>query len=136
MPIKIRKMDETLTVRLDGQTRFALELLARAKQQSISNLIVGEMRKLAERELPKRKIGEREYSLYGVVWDVFPQDRLVKLALHAPELLTEDEQKIWRVISEDRTYLPKRDKPDFAAIRKDWNLIQEKVREYEKSSEG
>jgi len=70
------------------------------------------------------------------VWDVYEQDRLVKLALIAPDLLTEEEQKIWRVISEDKKYLPSAAKPNFGAIRDGWNRIKDRVRQYEESAKG
>ena len=104
------------------------------KRRSVSELVLEAMGKRFEQDLPRCKIEGKEVSLMQAVWMVFEQDRLVKLALIAPELLTEDEQKIWRVISEDRKYLPKGGDPNYAAIRTDWKVIQHKVRKYEESA--
>jgi hypothetical protein len=35
------------------------------------------------------------------LWDVFEQDRFMKLALHHPELLTHHEQIVWKLIQEN-----------------------------------
>jgi len=130
MPVVFRK-DATLTLRIDARTRYALDLLSRVKRRSVSELVVDQLRKLVGEELSSIDVAGTATPLVDAVWDVFAPDRLVKLAMHAPELLTDDEAKVWRVISEDETYLPKRGKPDFASIRRDWVKIQKKVREYE-----
>jgi hypothetical protein len=133
MAVTWARKTDTLTVRVDPRTRFGLDLLASVTRRSVSDLVLEEIRAMLERELPKRSVGGKRISILDAVWDVFAQDRMVKLALHAPELLSDEEQKVWRVIAEDRAYLPKRTEPDFAAIRRDWNIIQQRVREYEES---
>ena len=133
MAVRWMKKDETMTIRIDGRSRYGLDLLGRMKRRSASELVLDEIREVIDKELPKREVGGKRLGLLDVVWDVFEQDRIVKLARAAPELLNDYEQKLWRVISEDRAYLPKRGTPDFAAIRRDWALIQQKVREYEAS---
>src|SRR5579862_7844219 len=97
----IRRMDETLTLRVDHETKLALDLLSRMKRSSMSQVVLREVRKLADKELPKVKVGAAAHSLVSMVADVYVQDQLVKLAVYAPDLLTEEEEKIWRVISED-----------------------------------
>jgi hypothetical protein len=129
----IRK-SENLNIRIDARTRCGLDLLARVSNRSVSEIVLAELRKRLDAELPRRDVDGKQVSLLDVVWDVFEQDRMVKLAVFGPELLTEDEQKMWRVISEDRAYIPKRGTPNYAAIRKDWKTIQSKVREYEESA--
>ena len=129
----LRKKNENLTVRIDAQTRHALDLLARTRRGSISDLVVEQVREVTARELPKVTVQGKRVPLMDAVWDVFPQDRLVKLARVAPQLLNDEEQKLWRVISEDRGYWTKASAPDFWMIRRHWKQIQQKVREYEES---
>lgn len=136
MPVTWVRKGETLTIRIDSRSRYGLDLLGRLKRRSVSELVLAEIREVIERELPKREVEGKRVGLMEAVWDVFEQDRLVKLAQVAPELLNEVEQKVWRVISEDRKYLPKRAAPNFAAIRDDWKVIQRKVREYEDAGKG
>ena len=130
MPVIFERKDATLTVRIDARSRYGLDLLSRIKRRSISEIVVSELKEILDKELPASRIEGAEVPLLDAAWDVFGPDRVVKLALYAPELLTEDEQKIWRVISENQSYVPRRGKPDFAAIRRDWMRIQKKVREY------
>jgi len=134
MAVTFNKKSETLTIRIDARSRFGLDILGRLKRRSVSELVLDEIREVMQRELPKHSRGGKQVGLMDAVWDVFEQDRLVKLALYDPQLLTDEEQKLWRVISEDREYLPKRDAPNFAAIRRDWKQIQQRVREYEAAS--
>src|SRR5439155_22354877 len=119
MAVTFNRKSETLTIRIDARSRFGLDILGRLKRRSVSELVLDEIREVTQRELPKRTRDGKQVTLMDAVWDVFEQDRIVKLALFAPELLSDDEQKLWRVISEDKTYLPKRDAPNFAAIRRD-----------------
>lgn len=133
--IKMKK-GETLTIRIDDRSRYALDLLGRLKRRSVSELVLGEIREVIDKELPKPEVDGKRVPLMDAVWDAFEQDRMVKLAMAAPELLNDDEQKLWRVISEDQAYVPKRGKPDFAAIRRDWKLIQQRVSDYEASAKG
>jgi hypothetical protein len=138
MPVHITvvKKGESLTIRIDARSRYGLDLLGRLKRRSVSELVLDEIREVLDKELPKCKVDGKSLGLMDAVWDVFEQDRMVKLALAAPDLLNDEERRLWRVISEDRAYLSKGGTANFAAIRRDWNLIQQKVREYEESAKG
>jgi hypothetical protein len=136
MAVTWGRKDETLTIRIDARSRYGLDLLGRLRRRSVSELVLDEIREVIGRELPKCEVDGKRVGLIEAVWDVFEQDRMVKLALAAPDLLNDDERRLWRVISEDHVYLPKRGKPNLAAIRRNWRLIQQKVREYEESAKG
>jgi hypothetical protein len=136
MAVTWEKKGETLTIRIDARSRYGLDLLGRLKRRSVSELVLDEIREVIDKELPKPEVDGKRVHLMDAVWDAFEQDRMVKLALAAPELLNDYEQKLWRVISEDHAYLPKRGKPNLAAIRADWSLIKQKVLDYEASVKG
>ena len=129
------KKSENLTIRLDAQTRFGVEIFARIRRRSVSEVVLEELRNRLDKELPRCDINGKKVGLLEAIWDEYEQDRMVKLALHAPQLLTPEERKIWRVISEDRAYLSSSGKPNFAAIRNNWRAIKDKVRDYEKSAQ-
>ena len=114
MAVTWEKKGETLTIRIDTRSRYGLDLLGRLKRRSVSELVLDEIREVINNELPKPEVDGKRVRLMDAVWDVFEQDRMVKLALAAPELLSDYEQKLWRVISEDHAYMPKRGKPNFA----------------------
>ena len=125
---------DSVTIRIDSRTRFGVDLLARLGRTTVTEVISQQIRERLAQALPKCDVDGREVGLLDAVWDEYEQDRMVKLAVHAPDLLSPEEQKLWRVISEDRKYLPKSGRPNFAAIRDNWRLIKDKVKDYEDSA--
>jgi len=93
---------ETVTVRLDPKLRYLATLAARKQRRTLSSFIewaVEEALKrvqIVEAPDPKTVIDEGEN-----LWDVDEPDRFVKLAQHFPELLTFEEQSLWKSIRED-----------------------------------
>jgi len=102
---------ETVTVRLDPQLRYLVELAARKHRRTVSSFVewaVGEaLSQVILREecasgpdyLPAISVG----SAVEALWDVDEPDRLAKLAFRFPELLTHDEQVLWKLIRESRS---------------------------------
>ncbi len=89
---------QVVTVRFDPKLKFAAELAARKQRRSVSSFIewaVGEA-------IAKVKLDENNNinDVMNQVWDVEDSDRFVKLALNFPELLTYDEEKLWKIITE------------------------------------
>jgi len=85
----------SMTVRLDPKLKYGLEILARKQYRNLSSVV----------EMTLNELVNKEFDGYNLpylhdIWDVYEQDKLVKLALIAPEILSYDEQKIWRVIEE------------------------------------
>ena len=99
---------ETVTIRLDPKLRYLTELAARKHRRTVSSFIEWAI----ERTLDEIVLGERydeEAGVYEVnlgnqselLWDTDEADRLAKLGLHYPELLTHDEQVLWKLIREN-----------------------------------
>lgn len=98
---------ETVTVRLDPKLRYLAELAARKQRRTLSSFIEWAIKDIAEREIlyegsgydgdNDRTIGNEASYL----WDVDDADRFAKLALRYPELLTHEEQVIWKLIREN-----------------------------------
>jgi len=89
---------ETLAIRLDPKTRYMLELAARIQRRTLSS-VVEWMINNSLKDIPideKQSLAKAEADL----WDIYDPDRLVLLALKYPNLLSFDEQKIWKFIRE------------------------------------
>lgn len=94
---------EITTVRLDPKLRYLAELAARKQRRTLSSFIEWAIEDTLNR-FPMRE-GPSWLTTMGAeaehLWDVEPADRFAKLALHYPELLTHDEQILWKLIKEN-----------------------------------
>ena len=100
------KRSETVTIRLDPKLRYLTELAARKQRRTVSSFIEWAI------ENSLHSIVLRESSDYNghieenlgdnaeTLWDPDEPDRIAKLGLHYPELLTYDEQVLWKLIRE------------------------------------
>lgn len=98
---------ETVTVRLDPKLRYLAELAARKQRRTLSSFIEWAIEDVVGRVNlydgsgyngdDNRSIGDEAILL----WDVDDSDRFVKLAIRYPELLTHEEQVIWKLIKEN-----------------------------------
>lgn len=92
---------EIVTVRLDPKLRFGLELAARKQRRTASSFVEWAV----EQTLKNETIGEGMELMPALkaldrVWDTDESDRFVRLALYFPELLTHEEQVLWKLIRE------------------------------------
>ncbi len=94
---------ETVTVRLDPKLRYLAELAARKQRRTVSSFIEWAIEDALKRirisESKNEDLTIHEEAL--TLWDVDEADRFAKLALHYPELLTHDEQVLWKLICEN-----------------------------------
>jgi predicted transcriptional regulator len=108
---------EVVTVRLDPKLRFAAELAARKQRRTLSSFIEWAI----EEAVNRTEVTDSENVNYVMaqVWDVEEADRFVKLALNFPELLTFDEERLWRGSSSiDETSI------DYPMLRLYWKTLQ------------
>ena len=90
---------ETVTVRLDPKLRYLAELAARKQRRTLSSFVEWAIEEILKTiQLPE---GENLASMAGALWDVDEPDRFVKLALLYPDMLTHDEQVLWKLITEN-----------------------------------
>jgi hypothetical protein len=94
---------EVVSIRLDPKLKYLAELCARKQRRTLSSYIEWAIeRSLSEVMIDDdwQGIGlsvaeaEKKYHL----WDVDEPDRLVQLATKYPELLTLDEQVLWKTV--------------------------------------
>lgn len=117
---------DTLTLRISAKDKFALELLSNIQDRSLSSIVMDALREPLRAGLTLEiKEGRGNASVYipDIAYDPLLPDRLVKLALAAPELLTNREKVVWKVIKENPVYMHE-NSPDFKTIRLKWESIQ------------
>jgi hypothetical protein len=94
---------QTVTVRLDPKLRYLVELAARKQRRTVSSFIEWAIEESLAM-VPLRESGSGEADAMTIateaehLWDVDDADRFARLAYRFPELLTHDEQKVWKLI--------------------------------------
>ncbi|BBE09959.1 Uncharacterized protein MCB1EB_1798 [Mycoavidus cysteinexigens] len=96
---------ETVTVRLEPKLRYFAELAARRQRRTLSSFIEWTIQK----ELEKFYLEEPSEHSKGVtmvdsmhkLWDVDEEVRFIKLGLYFPDLMTHEEQIVWKLIREN-----------------------------------
>ena len=89
---------ETVTLRLDPRLRYLTELAARRQRRTVSSFIEWAIEQALSLVMlpgdPSSEPIDLEYASI-VLWDPDEADRLAKLGLYYPDLLTYDEQVLW-----------------------------------------
>ena len=94
---------QVVTVRLDPKLKFAAELAARKQRRTISSFIEWAVEQAIEQIVISKYDNHPDTTVSNVldqVWDVEEADRVVKLATHYPQLLSYDEERLWKIICE------------------------------------
>ncbi len=97
---------ETVTVRLDPRLRYMAELAARKHRRTLSSFIEWAVEESINRTIIYEGSGQKgdESRTFAEeadrLWDVDEVERLARLAILRPELLTYDEQKVWKIIKD------------------------------------
>ena len=122
---------ETVTVRLDPKLRYLAELAARKQRRTLSSFIEWAI----EDALGRVYLDDQGTSVSEVantLWDVDESDRFARLALRFPDLLTHEEQVLWKLVRENgHLWKGKHD----ASGEWTWktledNLVMDRLREY------
>lgn len=108
-PSSENRRTEVVSVRLDPRLKYLAELAARKQRRPLSGFIEwaveGELRNVILEEKhdsygSRETISVTDAEATHQLWDVDEADRTVRLALHYPELLTYEEQMVWKLIRE------------------------------------
>lgn len=107
---------EVFAMRLDPKLKYLAEIAARKQRRSLANFIEWAI----EQALSKAMLvetgdfnGQYDRSVLeeaGKLWDLEPSDRFLKLAENYPDLLTYEEQLIWKAIHEITAWESYKDK--------------------------
>lgn len=127
---------EVVTVRLDPKLRYIAELAARKQRRTLSSFVEWAL----ERSLDSVSAVDGRETFWAeadYLWDVDESDRFVKLAMRHPELLTHDEQILWKIVREQAvfwkgkydyrgewTWEPKEGNIVFEHLRKSWSYCK------------
>src|ERR1700737_4474950 len=93
---------ETVTVRLDPKLRYLAELSARKQRRTLSSYIEWAIEDSLNHTV--LDVNRQQFSVADEIealWDVDEADRFAKLALRHPDLLTHEEQVLWKLIREN-----------------------------------
>jgi hypothetical protein len=97
------KKSEVVTIRLDPRLKYLAELGARKQRRTLSSYIESAVEKSLYNVMisddPRYEQfsvaeADRKYNL----WGLSESDRMIRLALKFPELLTHEEQRIWKLV--------------------------------------
>jgi hypothetical protein len=92
---------ETVTVRLDPKLRYLAELAARRQRRTVSSYIEWAIEdSLKHFSLDLNGNGALADEAEAL-WDVDEADRFARLALRHPDLLTHEEQVLWKLLKEN-----------------------------------
>ena len=125
---------QVVTVRFDPKLKFAAELAARKQRRTISSFIEWSVEQAINGLEVAKDINFK--SAMDLIWDVEEADRFVKLALHFPELLTYEEEHLWKLIRDFSQFWCRDCKEyagvietnaDFDLIRFNWKTLQKIV---------
>lgn len=92
---------ETVTVRLDPKLRYLAELAARRQRRTLSSYIEWAIEDSLKHFSLDLNGNTTLADEAGVLWDVDEADRFARLALHHPDLLTHEEQVLWKLVREN-----------------------------------
>ena len=120
---------EITTVRLDPKLKYLAELAARKQRRTLSSFIEWAIEDTLGRiELADGFEGVTFLSQGPHLWDVDEADRFAKLALHFPELLTHDEQVLWKLVKECGYLWKGSFKPTWTWVVAEQTLILDRLR--------
>lgn len=103
---------ETVTVRLDPKLRYLAELAARKQRRTLSSYIEWAIEDSLKAVVLRQGTGydgDADVSVadeVGRLWDVDQAERFVRLAISYPELMTHEEQEVWKLLQDSQVLQP------------------------------
>ena len=92
---------ETVTVRLDPKLRYLAELAARRQRRTVSSYIEWAIEDSLKHISLNMNGNATMADEAETLWDVDDADRFAQLALRHPDLMTHDEQVLWKLVREN-----------------------------------
>jgi len=116
---------ENVQVRLDPHLKWSAELAARIHRQPLSAFLEWCVAHSLPDVVTSR--GDRAMVIGDTTWDTEPADRLMRLAMRFPELLTYPESKIWKYVKETIAFWDERGGKtglNLTKVRACWPLLE------------
>lgn len=125
---------EVFAMRLDPKLKYLAEIAARKQRRSLANFMEWAI-ELGLKETDLEHDNQYKVSVWdksALLWDVDDADRLTKLAFTAPELMTYDEQILWKIVCETgHIWQGRYDKNgDWQWTASEQTLVHERLRQY------
>jgi hypothetical protein len=124
---------ETVTVRLDPKLRYLADLASRKQRRTLSSFIEWAV----EASLKEVKLyhgsnynSDDDISVEeeaSQLWDVDDSERFARLAIKYPELLTHQEQEIWKLLLDSGLLSPARFRNQNGSVGWNWAILEDKV---------
>ncbi|UOO87995.1 hypothetical protein LVJ82_10870 [Vitreoscilla massiliensis] len=128
------KKTDNLTVRFEPKLRYLAEIAAKSQKRSLSAFVEWAVENILNDVEVKDRVNRfvKLSEVSNALWDVNEIERFIRLAIVLPDLLTFEEQKIWKIITSYPycfSYYPDRDlffdldDVNFKNIIKHWDLL-------------
>ena len=133
------KKSEVVTVRLDPKLKYLAELGARKHRRPLSSYIEWAVEQSLSRVWLEEPLnGGEGVSVADAervqhLWDLDEPDRIVRLAISYPDLLTHEEQLVWKLVRENGLLWKGRHSgapPEWRWEIKEGSMIWERLREH------
>jgi hypothetical protein len=132
------RRSEIVTVRFDPKLKYLAELAARKQRRPLSSFIEWAVERNLEQVVLQEDFAGDKTTVFDAqriyqLWDLDDSDRVIRLALHFPDLLTHDEQLIWKHVRECGylwTGKYSGDPPEWKWVVKLDAIIWDRLREY------
>jgi hypothetical protein len=123
---------ETVTVRLDPKLRYLAELAARKQRRTLSSFIEWAVEDSLRRVMLYEGTGYNNDESISVVdeprlWDADEAERFARLAILYPELLTYEEQKLWKVLLDSRLLSNAAHRYEGKSVSWTWGVLLDEV---------
>lgn len=95
-----------ISVRITDDMRFGLEMLKRKRGDSLSGVIEQAIERAFEDGLVERTDKKRGGKLHLLkdIWRADEGERVVRLAIYRPELLSDEEKRAWGRVQDNQKY--------------------------------
>lgn len=93
---------QTVTVRFDPKLKYLADLAARKQRRTVSSFIEWAVEEALDKIVMEEDMNYQTTlsDIRNELWDVDEAERFGRLAVKYPELLTHDEQVLWKLISD------------------------------------
>jgi hypothetical protein len=101
----VGRRTEIVTVRFDPRLKYLAELAARKHRRPLSSFIEWAVEQTVEKIVLRQDRSGKDVTVVEAdskfhLWDPDEPDRIMRLAWHYPELMTLEEQVLWKIVSE------------------------------------
>jgi hypothetical protein len=118
---------EVFALRLDPKLKYLAEIAARKQRRSLANYVEWAIERTFDTVVLSGDEGNTVSEASSRLWALDESDRLVKLAKNFPDLMTYEEQLIWRAICEYSVF--KTETKELIMFRMEGDLSYHLIRE-------